>query len=746
MKNIKLFAFIILLITAVFAFSSCELLLSILTSGLGSVPDAPTGLSASFNSNTKLIDLKWNAVEGATKYNIFYGNTSSTSSAQYYVSTANNYYSFKPPVSNATLYFWVSASNSYGNSSGSSSASVTINVKYPLIFEVTSKGPDFISIAFSKVSNVSRYYLMIGTSETNLSREDTFYESDFNEDNLVTHKISGLQTFTKYYLQVKIDDNNTTSIINETTNKPYEYFVSEPIFSIDRSYEFEEGMKSRKILYTRINTSATSTLANNNGTYVSSINGTTENEITSRSAVQTSLKTEIEKTVNTILSEKNISFPQDFAPARTPIDELIKNDPKVSRPVTSRANIGTNTEFWIQTANDAKKLRAATVRATGKYCVVYIDDAVYSTSSTSDNDNKITTLQAQAIRDKFDTLYLKMTNIFGELYSEQIDGFIAPQSKVKIYVYDIYEDYSVNQSGGIYGYFWSKDLYPVKTVSYSNEAPMFYIDSFFLDKDTNTMYSTLFHEFQHMLRFMNKNMPLGTAPSADGTWANEMMAMLAEEILQQDLGNEDVHSPKNRLNMFLNGGYLLSGLNTWHETTLTDTSSVLYSYANAYAFGTFLMRNYGGINLVREMASNNKYNLEQITSAVKAMGYYADKNDTQIIEELLLEFSRSLFYTDFAGASGTGIPKLWNTSLNQTVGGYTYTITPILLSDYITISGSSVFAGAVGFSNDPAAIQSLLPYTFQLHVWGEATKDNFIVNFASNGSRNQSEVIYLIVK
>ena len=340
-----------------------------------------------------------------------------------------------------------------------------------------------------------------------------------------------------------------------------------------------------------------------------------------------------------------------------------------------------------------------------------------------------------------------MTNIFGELYSEQITGFIAPQSKVKIYVYDIYEDYSKSQSGGIYGYFWSKDLFPISTISYSNQCPMFYIDSHFLDSDTDTMYSTLFHEFQHMLRFMNKNMPLGTTADADGAWANEMMSMLAEELLQSDLGNADSNSPKSRLNIFFNGGYLLSGLNTWLDSTSNGTNMVLYSYANAYAFGTFLIRNYGGLSLVREMASNDKYNLEQITSAVRAMGYYTNLTDAQIIEELLLQFSRSLFYTDFAGTNSTSdAPKVWNTAFPQSYGGYTYRITPILMSDYLTIADSSVYAGAIAYSAEPASLSALLPYTFQLHVWGEVTASSLTLDMLSRGSRKNEEVLYIIVK
>jgi hypothetical protein len=749
MKNIRFLTFISFLFAAVFLFSGCELLLNILgdIGSVGNAPSVPQNLSASFNTRTNEVELTWQNVTDASYYNVFFSDQNSTKTAEYLNATSNNYYYFKPPVSNTTLYFWIQAVNSYGNSSASNCASVNINIKIPLIFDVMSAGEDFISIAFSEVNNVYRYYLMLGTNETNLYREKTFTDEDFDaEKHIAVYKIDNLQSGTKYYMQIKIDDNNTTEIINHTTNKPYEFFVSEPIYYNDSSYSIN-GVQGRKILYTRINTSDTSTVSKSNGTSVASVNSFNASVVSSSAPVLSSIKEQIDEEVNAILKEKNITYPEEFLPARIPINELIKNDPKVSRPVTSRANVGNSSSFWIETAKGIKKTRTATVRATGKYCEVYVDDDVYSSTSVSDKDNKITTIQAQAIRDKFDSLYLKMTNIFGELYSEKISGFIAPQSKIKIYIYDIYEDYSQNQTGGIYGYFWSKDLYPQSTISYSNECPMFYIDSFFLDSDTNTMYSTLFHEFQHMLRFMNKNMPLGTTPDADGTWANEMMSMLAEEILQQDLGIEDEHSPKSRLNTFLNGGYMLSGLNTWLSSD-TNNSDVLYSYANAYAFGTFLMRNYGGLSLVQEMSANNKYNLEQITSAVRAMGYFASYiTDKEIINTLLLEFSRSLFYTDFAGTTSvSNSPKIWNKSFSQTLGSYTYSITPILLSDYYTVSGSSVYAGAIGYSNTASALQTLSPYTFQLHVWGEATDNATTVRFTSQGTRNQNEVLYIIVK
>ena len=88
-----------------------------------SAPNAPTGLVATATSNST-IDLKWNAVPGATGYRTYMatssGGTKQAGSIGY--TTGANWYNLSAET---TYYFWVVAINSVGTSSYSSMAYAT---------------------------------------------------------------------------------------------------------------------------------------------------------------------------------------------------------------------------------------------------------------------------------------------------------------------------------------------------------------------------------------------------------------------------------------------------------------------------------------------------------------------------------------------------------------------------------------------------------------------------------------------
>ena len=85
-------------------------------------PPAPTGLTATAVNG--LVNLSWNASSGATGYNV---GRSTTSGGSYTSigNTTNFYYTDTSPVSGATYYYAVSATNSSSASTNSSPVSVT---------------------------------------------------------------------------------------------------------------------------------------------------------------------------------------------------------------------------------------------------------------------------------------------------------------------------------------------------------------------------------------------------------------------------------------------------------------------------------------------------------------------------------------------------------------------------------------------------------------------------------------------
>jgi hypothetical protein len=98
-----------------------------------------------------------------------------------------------------------------------------------------------------------------------------------------------------------------------------------------------------------------------------------------------------------------------------------------------------------------------------------------------------------------------------------------------------------------------------------------------------------------------------------------MLSLVAEEMLQKTIGIDDKESPKSRLKIF--NRYYYKGFTNWQEG-----NEVYIYYANAYAFGAFLIRNFGGSKLIKEIVNNSYLNQESITQALRKLGYNEDFN------------------------------------------------------------------------------------------------------------------------
>lgn len=309
---------------------------------------------------------------------------------------------------------------------------------------------------------------------------------------------------------------------------------------------------------------------------------------------------------------------------------------------------------------------------------------------------EVTEDKLQTLANTFDDIFEKETYIFGKNYpvNGTIDGYFSDtiknkyigvdeNTKVNIIVYDLFNDYEETKAkrAGTLGYFWSLDFYKNNITKTSggktytlktNKCECLHMDSFFLQEAAEHQQSTIAHEFQHLLNFVNKTLQYGEEYKS---WFTEMMSMVCEDIMQTQIGLEDSASPKGRLATF-NGGYN-KGFTNW-----LDGDDVYYSYANAYAFGAYLVRNYG-IDFIKELAQNNKVEVEAISDALVATG--APENS---------------FYTAYKKFYNVVLnPKSSNYTLNkQASKTYTYatgksatfTCTPINLFDYVTVSAKYV--------------------------------------------------------
>lgn len=260
------------------------------------------------------------------------------------------------------------------------------------------------------------------------------------------------------------------------------------------------------------------------------------------------------------------------------------------------------------------KKRDATLWAFNDVCNVWVlDDDKYITKSAE--KARI----AETYAEKFAIAYPLVRDIFGKesdyVYSstsgrkQAMEEVSDTGTKVNIVIYDLYGDGS---NGDTLGFFTNMDYYKngLKfrnlTISRSNQGKYFYIDSFYAREYLNYTVSTLVHEFQHMINFSVKSM---NGKDSDSNF-NEMLSMLCEEMMQDILGISDKYSPKNRIYKFISQ-YYVAGIREYDST--------LQSYANAYAFGAWLTREFGGKALVKEMMSNGKANNECMSAAVNKL-------------------------------------------------------------------------------------------------------------------------------
>ena len=331
-----------------------------------------------------------------------------------------------------------------------------------------------------------------------------------------------------------------------------------------------------------------------------------------------------------------------FIPSRSIVPEKVE---LIDYGTTGTPAVGTEKDFWVEDAPNSFILITATLKAVDYYSYVWVAEENFTGGSGSSTDNDLEQFQIDELAAKFngtaapgsnDGIYELVTNVYGFEYGGGVDGTggIDEDKHINILIYDIDYDYEMTKitNGGVFGYFWPKDHFD-DSVLKSNLSEIFYIDSYFFDKFPDSMYSTLAHEFQHMIHFNRKwvedNKYLNSA-----TWYNEMLSMLAEDILQDKLGNLDPASPKSRTRDFVDG-YFLSGVTDW-----LSGEDVYYSYASAFMFGAFMTRNFGGADLIKAMLDSNSVNQASVTDALVSVGY-----STETFDSVFNKYHTALIYS-----------------------------------------------------------------------------------------------------
>ena len=388
-------------------------------------------------------------------------------------------------------------------------------------------------------------------------------------------------------------------------------------------------------------------------------------------------------------------------------------------------DVGDTKMFWVEQYynNNVWVEREATLRASGEHANIWVMNDNYMPGSTG-TGNKITTAQAQALAAKFDIIYPAATNILGYEYGGGPggDGGRDGDPKIQILVYDI-----VNSAGTVQaaGYFWSKDYYPQEQLltQKTNLAEIFYIDASQVNTVPDYIYTTLAHEFQHMINFNQKQIKRGLASAS---WYNEMLSMMTEDVIADLIGiapTNSRHEIRVRIPVFLRY-YSEVGFTEWN--TLDS-----YSYAKGFAFGAYLMRNYGGANLLGRILANNTANEASITAALNEISPGMD------FQQALNRFGEAMIF------SGPEMPEdvlTFDNTVTNTINGITYT------AHGFNVWTTTRSGGGTGPYIFDLTQREMRPHSISIHQANEWKNKSGSFSITLNRPANSNVAFYLMVK
>ncbi|MFW5687949.1 MAG: M30 family zinc metallopeptidase [Spirochaetota bacterium] len=337
-------------------------------------------------------------------------------------------------------------------------------------------------------------------------------------------------------------------------------------------------------------------------------------------------------------------------------------------------------------------------------------------------------------------IYDWVSTVYGEEWSDltgTYSNIIGDDDTITILLWDI-DNFgsSDDDPGGVVGFFWSKDNFIREDgtdSAHSNERVMFYLDSESFetvlsgegtwsidDYWPSEIVSTLGHELQHMILFHERNVLRGVATP---TWMNELMSLVAEDLIEekrQETGPRGVDPgdyPTGGAGPPNNPRGRLPDYNPYSDRNITSFAGqsapieqILASYGSSYAFGAYLVRNYGGAELMRHMmdvgsSDSNTVLADPIEQTTGMPG--------MTLEELLWRWGAAELLSD---STTPVVPFRLNTGgwMTSSYGGIDYKLGSI--NHFLYSEPLYVFAGDL--SNVSLQPSSKLLYRFATDVTG----------------------------
>lgn len=284
--------------------------------------------------------------------------------------------------------------------------------------------------------------------------------------------------------------------------------------------------------------------------------------------------------------------------------------------VKKNYKVGDVKNIFLLDNNNSMHAPLATCEYVSDNCYVWFVD---SNSSLIPRRTFVEKQLFKSIANQFERIIALEEQLAGShIYTTKVSqSFANPTEKLNIVLADLYNDANQKNEVTTWGYCWYNDFYDSLS---SNKGAFIYLDSYCYLMNEKYMYSTVVHEYNHYLNYASKTVKHNLYFE---TWFTEMLSMVMEDLFQKKLGLANYDSSQGRLTTF--NKYYYAGFTNWREG-----EDVLASYACAYAFGAYLVRNFGGIELFHQMLTNEYVNEESVTQALKACNQkYVDKNGVE---------------------------------------------------------------------------------------------------------------------
>lgn len=169
----------------------------------------------------------------------------------------------------------------------------------------------------------------------------------------------------------------------------------------------------------------------------------------------------------------------------------------------------------------------------------------------------------------------------------------------------------------------------------SNQRPMFFIDATLYASDprvarettwaetnywSEEIYSTLAHEFQHMIQFYQKGLIKRGDKLVGDAWLSEMCSMLMEDLAAEKMGvsgPRGVPANDGTAGAMNNTGGRIPIFNYFTDYPWYEPGAFsLVTYSSAYMLGAWLIRDFGGAEMLRKVVQSPEVDQGAILSAI----------------------------------------------------------------------------------------------------------------------------------